>query len=73
MKANHWTLAVQDTASSGQAFPRFYFMSSANLLDVLSNGSSKPRLRSCVVAFEHLTKGPAWWRNMLSTVELLLR
>ena len=28
----------------GQAFPRFYFMSSADLLDVLSNGNNPARV-----------------------------
>ena len=29
---------------AGQAFPRFYFMSSADLLDVLSNGNNPARV-----------------------------
>ncbi|OLP90719.1 Dynein alpha chain, flagellar outer arm [Symbiodinium microadriaticum] len=44
MDGKRWDPREFELAS--QAFPRFYFMSSANLLDVLSNGSSKPRLNN---------------------------
>jgi hypothetical protein len=37
-------LQLASVSVAGQAFPQFYFMSSADLLDVLSNGNNPARV-----------------------------